>query len=97
MPKGALAKLIFLRIPEGMFILYTAYFILPWFHHPPVNSGGVTNTGTLCMYRMGKASKLQGRSKTFHHVHFQMYVFMFSIYYRSKLGIPEWFIQLSIS
>lgn len=52
----------------------SAYLTLPCFHHPPVNSGEVANTGTLCTYRMEKESRLQSRSKTFHHVHFQIYV-----------------------
>lgn len=52
----------------------SAYLTLPWFHHPPANSRGGKNTYTLCGFRMGKKSKLQGRSKTFHHGHFQTYV-----------------------
>lgn len=52
----------------------SAYLTLPWFHHPPATSRGSKNTYTLCGFRMGKKSKLQGRSKTFHHGHFQTYV-----------------------
>lgn len=41
----------------------SAYLTLPWFHHPPGNSRGGTNTGTLCRFRMGRKANCRAKVK----------------------------------
>lgn len=74
----------------------SAYLTLPWFHHPPGNSRGGTNTGTLCRFRMGRKANCRAKVKP-STMCISKFMFSIYIYISGKLGIPEWFIQLSIS